>query len=48
MFYDLREFIEESEKAGEVKVVEGADWDLEIGTIMHLAGDSGPIACPSV
>lgn len=32
-FYDLREFIRESEKLGEVKIIEGADWDLEIGAI---------------
>jgi len=41
MFNDLREFIEEARNAGELKAVEGADWDLEIGTITHLAGDKG-------
>jgi UbiD family decarboxylase len=37
MFNDLREFIEAVKKEGECKVVEGADWDVEIGTITHLA-----------
>jgi UbiD family decarboxylase len=41
MFNDLREFIEEANSAGELKMVDGADWDLEIGTITHLAGDKG-------
>ena len=41
MFNDLREFIEEARRAGELKMVDGADWDLEIGTITHLAGDKG-------
>ena len=41
MFNDLREFIEEARQAGELKVVEGTDWDLELGTITHLAGDKG-------
>ncbi|MFC1870134.1 UbiD family decarboxylase [Chloroflexota bacterium] len=33
LFNDLREFINEVERQGESKVVEGADWDLEIGYI---------------
>ena len=37
MFNDLREFIEQVEKLGESRVVEGADWDLEIGRITELA-----------
>jgi UbiD family decarboxylase len=41
MFNDLREFIEEARSVGELKMVDGADWDLEIGTITHLAGDKG-------
>jgi UbiD family decarboxylase len=41
LFDDLRQFIEEARTAGELKVVEGADWDLELGTITHLAGDKG-------
>ena len=41
MFNDLREFIEEARKAGELTIVEGADWDLELGTITHLAGRQG-------
>ena len=41
MFNDLREFIEEARNKGELKVIDGADWDLELGTITHLAGDKG-------
>lgn len=37
MFNDLRGFIQLAEQAGECKVVLGADWDLEIGIITHLA-----------
>ena len=33
IFNDLREFISEAERMKAVKVVEGADWDLEIGFI---------------
>ena len=33
IFNDLREFIAEVEKRDDVKVVEGADWHLEIGLI---------------
>ncbi len=37
MFYDLREFIKQVEELGECRVIEGADWDLEIGHITELA-----------
>ena len=33
IFHDLREFIAEAGKRNDVKVVEGADWNLEIGLI---------------
>ncbi len=33
---DFREFMTEVEKRGDVKVVEGADCDLEIGTLTEL------------
>ncbi len=33
MFNDLREYIKQVEELGELKVIEGADWDLEIGAI---------------
>jgi len=35
-YRDLREFITALEKNNELKTVEGADWDLEIGTIDEL------------
>jgi len=37
LFNDLREFVKEAENVGQVKVIEGADWDLEIGTITELS-----------
>lgn len=33
MFNDLRDYIREVERLGEYKVIEGADWDLEIGAL---------------
>ena len=33
---DFREFLTEVEKRGDVKVVEGADCNLEIGTLTEL------------
>ncbi|MFC1870626.1 UbiD family decarboxylase [Chloroflexota bacterium] len=36
MFNDLREFISKAEEIGEYRVVEGADWDREIGAIGEL------------
>jgi len=36
MFDDLREFIKEAKEVGECKVIESADWDLEIGHIAEL------------
>lgn len=37
IFKDLREFISECEKLNDCKVVEGADWNLEIGLITEIA-----------
>ena len=39
MFNDLREFIRRVDELGECMVVEGADWDLEIGAIASLRGE---------
>ncbi|MBI4522197.1 MAG: UbiD family decarboxylase [Deltaproteobacteria bacterium] len=36
MFRDLREFISKAEEVGEYRVIEGADWDEEIGAIGDL------------
>ncbi|MFC1962478.1 hypothetical protein ACFLWB_00520 [Chloroflexota bacterium] len=42
-FRDLREYLEALEEAGELKVIEGVDWDLEIGAIAELVGEKkGP------
>ena len=35
-FKDLREFISALDKAGELRRVDGANWDLEIGTLAEL------------
>lgn len=37
---DLRTWLEEVEKIGELRKVEGADWDLEVGTIASLTNDA--------
>ena len=37
IFNDLREFIKECEKQNDCKVVEGTDWNLELGLITELA-----------
>lgn len=36
MFNDLRDFITKAQEIGECRVFEGADWDVEIGTITDL------------
>ncbi|MFC2010454.1 UbiD family decarboxylase [Chloroflexota bacterium] len=42
-FTDLREFIEATDKLGELKRVDGAHWDLEIGAITELVAErKGP------
>ncbi|OGP61954.1 MAG: hypothetical protein A2170_13225, partial [Deltaproteobacteria bacterium RBG_13_53_10] len=44
MYRDLRQFIEEVDRIGELKRVEGADPDLEIGAITEVA--AGSESCP--
>ena len=34
---DLRGFIKKVDELGELKVIEGADWNQEIGSIAHVA-----------
>ncbi len=36
-YKDVREWIQRVEEMGELKVVEGADWNLEIGALSVLA-----------
>ena len=45
IFNDLREFIAEAEKRGDVKVIEEADWNLEIGLITEwqIAQPNNPL-----
>ncbi|MBI2831867.1 MAG: UbiD family decarboxylase [Chloroflexi bacterium] len=38
MIDDLRSFIKKTEELGECKLVEGADWELEIGSIAEVMG----------
>ncbi len=40
---DLRLWIEEAEKMGEVRHVEGADWVHEMGAITELASQMDPM-----
>lgn len=40
-FNDLRSWLEEVDKIGELKHVEGANWDREIGAISELMAESG-------
>ena len=44
MYRDLREFVEQVERIGELRRVEGADPDLEIGAITEVA--AGSKSCP--
>ena len=41
MVDDLREFIDKAQELGECQIIEGADWDLEIGAITELSSYSG-------
>ena len=45
-FRDLREFIGRVESLGEMRKIDGADWDLEIGAITEVAASSP--GCPMV
>ena len=38
MFNDLREFINRAEEMGEVKLIEGADWESELGVLTDIMG----------
>lgn len=43
MFDSLRSFVQKLDEVGQLKKVDGADWDLEIGTICELNSErSGP------
>ena len=35
-FPDLRSFIDGAQRIGELKVIDGADWNLEIGCLTEL------------
>ena len=35
---DLREFIKRVEELGELRMIDGADWNLEIGALAYVAG----------
>lgn len=45
-FKDLREFIDRVESVGDLKRIDGADWNLEIGAITEVAASSP--SCPMV
>ncbi len=45
MIRDLRDWLVEVERTGQLRRVEGADWDLELGAIAHLNNRRGaPVA----
>lgn len=45
MIRDLRDWLAEVERAGQLRRVDGADWDLELGAIAHLNNRRGaPVA----
>jgi UbiD family decarboxylase len=39
MFNDIREFIDKTVELADCRVIDGADWDLEIGTIAELMAE---------
>ena len=43
-YRDLREWLTQVSELGELKTVEGADWDLEIGAIIEMARKESQIA----
>ncbi|HEY3150768.1 MAG TPA: UbiD family decarboxylase, partial [Candidatus Binatia bacterium] len=43
-YRDLREWMEQVDRLGELKTVEGADWDLEIGAIIEMARKESKVA----
>jgi hypothetical protein len=38
-YRDLRGYIDAADKLGELRRVEGADWDLELGAITEVAAE---------
>ena len=45
IFTDLRHYISTLEKLGQLKVIEGASCDLEIGAITEMANSRAQFAC---
>ena len=43
-YRDLREWLAQVNELGELKTVEGADWDLEIGAIIEMARKESEVA----
>ena len=41
---DLRDFINQLRELGELELIEGADWNLEIGAITELKGEQEGLA----
>ena len=41
MFKDLRDYIEAVEKSGQLKVIGGAHWELEIGALGEIYAEGG-------
>ncbi len=43
-YRDLREWLDQVDRLGELKTVEGADWDLEMGAIIEMARKESQVA----
>lgn len=46
-YKDLREYIDAVDRLGELRVVNGADWDLEIGAITEVAARAKDVIPPA-
>ena len=45
---DLREWLKRVDEIGELKVIEGADWNLEIGAIAEMIYHANPENAPAL
>src|SRR5437899_10978617 len=45
VYHDLRKWLEEAQKLGEVKIVKGLSWQRDIGMVSELAAHSDNAPC---
>ena len=48
MYVDLRDYLEAVENHGELKRIDGADWDLEMGSLVELVCGEGKSPRPAI